>query len=514
MENSRVRNTTINSMVALFSKVIVFIVQFICRTILIKTLGTEYLGVNGLFTNILTMLSFAELGIGSAIIFKLYKPIAENDNEKIKTYIKFYQKAYIYIGTIILGLGMLLIPFLKYIVTDVPSIKENIIFIYILFLVNSSISYFFTYKKSIIIGFQKEYITTIINTAAIVLQNIVQIIVLLLTKNFILYLIIQILATLLDNIVASIKANKMYPYIKEKEYTKISKREEHKIFKDVKALVLYKLGYTISTGTDNIIISTFIGVSQVGLLSNYTMIINAVKSFTSSFFNGFTASIGNLNTINDNRKKESIFYQVFLLSFYVYGLISMCLLILINPFIEIWIGQEYVLNQSICIVLMLDLFLDGIRFTSTTFRNTMGLFQRGKFIPLISSIFNIILSLILVNPLGIFGVLLATVISKSLITLWYDPFMIHRLKFKTSFKKFIKTFIYFIIIIIIDFFVCEGLISLIQMHGILGFIIQAIIVVITTILIFLFTTFKMQEFSEVMKRIKHIIGGRRNGAKS
>ena len=285
MENSRVRNTTINSMVALFSKVIVFIVQFICRTILIKTLGTEYLGVNGLFTNILTMLSFAELGIGSAIIFKLYKPIAENDNEKIKTYIKFYQKAYIYIGTIILGLGMLLIPFLKYIVTDVPSIKENIIFIYILFLVNSSISYFFTYKKSIIIGFQKEYITTILNTAAIVLQNIVQIIVLLLTKNFILYLIIQILATLLDNIVASIKANKMYPYIKEKEYTKISKREEHKIFKDVKALVLYKLGYTISTGTDNIIISTFIGVSQVGLLSNYTMIINAVKSFTSSFFN-------------------------------------------------------------------------------------------------------------------------------------------------------------------------------------------------------------------------------------
>lgn len=512
MENSRVRNTTINSMVAIFSKVIVFVMQFICRTFFIKTLSTEYLGVNGLFTNILTMLSFAELGIGSAIIFKLYKPIAENDKEKIKTYIKFYQKAYTYIGTIILILGIALIPFLKYIVTDIPSIKENITFIYILFLVNSSISYFFTYKKSIIIGFQKEYITTIINTIALLIQNVVQIVVLILTKNFILYLLVQIGATILDNIVASIKADKLYPYIKEKTYTKISKDEEHKIFKDVKALVLYKLGYTISTGTDNIIISSFIGVSQVGLLSNYTMIINAIKSFTSSFFSGFTASIGNLNTIDDNRKKESIFYQVFLLSFYIYGFISICLLMLINPFIEIWLGNEYLLGIDICMVLMLDLFLDGIRFTSTTFRNTMGLFQKGKFVPLISSIFNIILSLILVKPLGIFGVLLATVISKSLIALWYDPLMIHKLKFKTPFRKFIKMFIYFLAIMIIDFLICKGLLSLIQTPGILGFLIKAITVGITTILIFLLTTFKMKEFKGLVDKIKYLIGGKKNEA--
>ena len=172
---SRIKNTTINSTIALTSKVLTFVLQFICRTVFIRVLSTEYLGVNGLFTNILTMLSFAELGIGNAIIFKLYKPIADNDEEKIKTYMKFYQKAYFLIGIIILTIGILIIPFLKYMINDVPDIKENIYFIYVLFLANSTISYFFTYKKSIIIGYQKEYIITLINLVAIIVQNIVQI---------------------------------------------------------------------------------------------------------------------------------------------------------------------------------------------------------------------------------------------------------------------------------------------------------------------------------------------------
>ena len=248
-------------------------------------------------------------------------------------------------------------------------------------------------------------------------------------------------------------------------------------------------------------------------MSNYTTIINAIKGFTNSFFNGFTASIGNLNTINDNKKKESIFYQVFLLSFYVYGVISMCLLVLVNPFIEIWLGQEYMLSKGICIALMLDLFLDGLRFTSATFRNTMGLFQKGKFVPLISSITNIILSLVLVKPLGIFGVLIATVISKSLVALWYDPLMIHRLKFNTPFIKYIITHFYFVVIAIIDFFVCEELISLIPIQGIGGFLLKSILVLSITILIFILATFKMKAFKGLLDKIKYIIGGK-NESKS
>src|SRR5699024_4489473 len=152
--------------------------------------------VNGLFTNILTMLSFAELGIGSAIIYKLYKPIANNDEDKVKTYLNFYKKAYIFVGIVVIAIGIIIIPFLKYIVTDIPTIKENIYYIYILFLLNSSLSYFFTYKKSIIIGYQKEYIITIIDFLMVLIQNILQIVILVITKNYILYLLIQILCTL------------------------------------------------------------------------------------------------------------------------------------------------------------------------------------------------------------------------------------------------------------------------------------------------------------------------------
>ena len=504
-KTSRIKSTTINSTVALGSKILIFVLQFICRTVFIKVLSTEYLGVNGLFTNILTMLSFAELGIGNAIIFKLYKPIAENDQEKIKTYMKFYQKAYVLIGIVILTIGIIIIPFLKYMINDVPDIKENIYFIYVLFLANSTISYFFTYKKSIIIGYQKEYITTIINFVTVVLQNTIQIVILVLTKNYILYLVIQILATFLDNYISSKKANKMYPFIKDKDYEKISKTEEKKIFTDVKSLILYKIGDILSNGTDNIIISTFVGVSEVGLLSNYTTITNAIKTFLSSFFNGFTASVGNLNTTDDNEKKESIFYQILLLSFLIYGFVSVAIILLSNEFITIWLGNDYLLSFSVCFALGFNMYVDGMRFVNYTFRNTMGMFRKGRFIPLISSISNVILSVILVQYIGIFGVLIATGLTRMFIMTVWDPYLLHKYKFNTSCKRYYITYLYYLIVVALDLFACSFIISKVAIGGILGFIIKGIVIMIVSYIIFFIFTFKMKEFTGLKDIVKNII---------
>lgn len=456
---SRIKNTTINSTVAIISKILIFVLQFICRTVFIRILNTEYLGINGLFSNILTILSLAELGIGSAIIFKLYKPIAENDTEKIKTYMKFYQKVYILIGLIISAIGIAIIPFIKYMINDVPDIKENIYVIYILFLANSTIFYFFTYKKSLVISYQKEYIITIINFIVNVIQNIVQIIILLITKSYILYLVIQILSTFLDNYISAKKADKMYPFIKEKEYQKISKSEEKSIFSDVKSLVLYKIGTILSSGTDNIIISTFIGVKEVGLLSNYTTITNSILGFLLSFFNGFTASVGNLNTEEDDEKKESVFYQILLLSFLICGVVSIAIILLSNDFISIWLGNEYILNFSVCFALGFNIYVEGMRFVNYTFRDTMGLFKKGRLIPLISSICNVILSVILVQFWGMFGVLIATGITNLFITTMYDPYIIHKYKFNTSSKRYYLTYLYYLIIFILDLVICSFVIS-------------------------------------------------------
>ena len=503
--SSRIKNTTINSTVAIISKILTFLLQFICRTVFIKVLSTEYLGVNGLFTNILTILSFAELGIGNAIIFKLYKPIAEDNKEKVKTYMKFYQKAYILIGIVILIIGIMIIPFLKYMVNDVPDIKENIYFIYVLFLANSIISYFFTYKKSIIIGYQKEYVTTIINLIVIVIQNIVQIGILITTKNYILYLLIQIIATFLDNFIASKKADKMYPFIKENKYKKISKIEEKNIFTDVKSLILYKIGYILSNGTDNIIISAFVGVSEVGLLSNYTTITTAITTFLSSFFNSFTASVGNLNAGDDKEKKESIFYQILLLSFLIYGFVSIAIILLSNDFISIWLGNDYILDLSICLALGFNMYVDGMRFVNYTFRNTMGLFKKGRFIPLISSISNIVLSVILVQYIGIFGVLIATGLTRLFITTMYDPYLLHKYKFNTSSKRYYLTYLYYLTIAIIDFFVCKIVLSKILVGGILGFIIKGILIMIITYIVFLIFVFKMKEFKELKNILNNLV---------
>lgn len=505
---SRTKNSAINVSIATISKFIYLIMNFVSRTIFIKILGTEYLGINGLFTNILTILSFAELGIGNAIIFKLYKPIADEDSERIKTLLHFYKRAYYLIGIFILTVGIAIIPFLEKIVKDAPNIDESISFIYFLFLLNTSISYFFTHKKSIVIGYQKEYVINLVDLIIKFIQNVLQIIFLYLTHNYIVYLLLQITATIFDNIIVSIVANKMYPYIIEKKYTKLDKKEQKNIFSDVKSLVLYKLGYVLSNGTDNIIISVFLGVTPVGLLSNYTIITTAITTLLSSAFNSITASVGNLNTIKEKQKKESVFYQILLISFYVYGYISIALILLINDFITIWLGENYLLGMSICIALGFNLYIDGMRYVNYTFRNTLGLFKKGRFVPLISSVTNIVLSLILVNYFGMFGVLIATGLTRLIILTWYDPYLIHKNEFRTSSVRYYKVYMYYLIIAILTFIINYYITIHISINCVLGFIIKGVIITFVTVIIFILTTFKIKEFKETKERLINIFNKR------
>ena len=505
MTKSRTKNSAINATVAMISKIIYTVMSFVCRTFFIKTLGTEYLGVNGLFTNILTILSFAELGIGNAIIFKLYKPIAEGNEERVKTLLHFYKTVYFLIGVFILAVGLCVIPFLDVIIKETPNIKENITFIYILFLCNTSISYFFTYKKSIITGYQNEYILSLVNLIATLAMNILQIIFLMVTHNYIIYLLIQISATLLENIVDAIIAGKKYPYINSKNYTKISKEERRGIFNDVKSLFVYKLGYVISNGTDNIIISSFLGVTQVGLLSNYTTITNAITTLLSTSFNSVTASIGNLNTIKEREKKEAVFYQILYISFVIYGYISIAMTILLNKFIFIWLGKDYLLSISISIALGFNLYVDGMRYINYTYRNTLGLFKKGRILPLISSIANIVLSLILVKYIGMFGVLIATGLTRLAILTWYDPYLIHKTEFKTSSKRYYFTYLYYLMIVIITFVINYKIIDILPLNGILGFVLEGIIITIVTAIIFIISTFKLKEVGQLKEKIIKMI---------
>ena len=435
-----IRNVKTGFVVQLVNKVMAFVV----RTIFISCLNTEYLGVNGLFTNVLTILSFAELGIGTAIIFSMYKPVAENDNEKIKTLMALYKKTYNIIGCLVFLLGLLVIPFMSFIVKDVPNIKENITFIYILFLINTASSYFFTYKKSIIIAHQKQSIINNIDSVFYLVKSIIEIIFLVLTKNFIVYLIIQIGGTILENFYLSYVANKMYPYLKEKNVKKLKKDESKKIFNNVKSLVIYKFGGVILGGTDNILISSMISVGAVGIVSNYTLIINSVKSILTSGLNGVVASVGNLNAIGDVKRKEEVYYDLTFVYYIIYSFCSIAFIILLNPFIKIWLGDKYLLAISVSFALGISFFIEGMRQTGFIYRTTLGLFQKAQSTPYIAAITNIVFSILLCKLWGIVGIFIATSIAQLVSYSWIDTHLIYKYEFKKKpFDYYRKSLVYF-----------------------------------------------------------------------
>ena len=478
MTKSRTENAVKNVKTGFIVQFINKLMAFIVRTVFIKCLNSDYLGVNGLFTNVLTILSFAELGIGTAIIFSMYKPVAENDKEKIKSYMNLYKKSYNIIGICVFAIGLLVIPFMDIIVKDAPNIKESIILIYILFLTNTATSYFFTYKKSIIIAHQQQSIINNIDSIFYIIKSIFEILFLIITKNFIVYLIIQIGGTILENFYLSHIANKMYPYLKDKKIKKLSKKESKDIFSNVKSLVIYKFGGVIMNGTDNILISALINVSTVGIVSNYNLIITSVKSILSSALNGVTASVGNLNAIGKKEQKEKTYYDLTFVYYLVYSFCSIAFIILLNPFIKIWLGDNYILNISISIALAVSFFIDGMRQTGFIYRTTLGLFQKAQSTPYIGAITNIVLSIVLCKIFGLVGIFIATSIAQLVSYSWIDTYLIYKYELKKSplqfYKKYLVYFIVFTIELIITLLICK----LVMANNIIGFIIKGIIVVI------------------------------------
>ena len=500
MSESRTKNTIRNVKTGAIVQLVNKIMAFIVRTFFIKMLNTEYLGVNGLFTNILTILSFAELGIGTAIIYNMYKPVAENDKEKIKSLMKLYQKSYNTIGIIVFLLGLCVIPFMNIIVKDAPNIKENLIFIYLLFLFNTASSYFFTYKKSIIYAHQKKSIIDNIDSIFYLAKSVFEIIFLVITKNYIVYLIIQILGTFLENIIISIKANKMYPYLKEKNEKKLSKKESKSIFDNVKSLVVYKFGEVILHGTDNILISSMVNVSTVGLCSNYTLIIQAIQSIVYTSLGGVTASVGNLNASKDTKRKEEIFYQLTFINFIIYSFCTIAFIMLLQPFIELWLGENYLLEMAVVIALSVNFFIDGIRNPGYIFRTTLGLFSKGKITPYIGAIVNIIASIILCKIYGVVGIFIGTIIAQVCSYVWIDPYLIHRYEFKTPFSKYLKKFLMYVLTLTIEIVIALWITSFIENTGIINFILRGFIALLVPNVINIILFHKIEEFKALKEK--------------
>lgn len=416
---------------------VTILVGLVAQRIFINTLGTEYLGINGLFTSIVSMLALAELGLGYAVYYHLYTPLANNDSGKIKSIIGFYKISFRYIAVTVLLLGACLVPFLSVIVGDV-NINESIYVIYILFLADIVFSYLFSYKRAVLYADQNNHIISMVHLGYLIVLNATQIIALIVTKNYYLYLLIKVAMRLTENIVLTFISNNKYPYLKERSIKKLDQSTKSEILKKVRGLAFHKVGAYVILGTDNIIISIFFGITTVGLYSNYYLVIGAITMIVTQVFTAITASVGNLLVKAKSPKSYEVYIKLRFGNFWLATFSSISLLIVMDSFITIWIGEQFLLPFGVLLALTLNLYSTLIRASMGSFKDAAGIFHQDRFVPILESIANIVFSIVLLQMLGLAGVFLGTVCSALILHLYSYPKFVIKPIFKQSYSSYYK----------------------------------------------------------------------------
>lgn len=501
----RTRNSIINFLSGVGTTLTSNLLTFISRTIFIQILGSSYLGVNGLLTNVLSMLSLAELGIGTAINFSLYKPLADKDDEKIATLMMFYKKAYQVIGIIVFIVGLLLMIFLDVFIKD-PGDVEHIKLIFFIYLINTSYSYFMTYKVTLLTADQKAYLLTKVNIFFNFITVIAQIIVLIITHNYILYLLCQMIILFLSRLYINRKVTKLYPVLEMKVSGKLPKEELAIIIKNVKAMMFHKLGDYCINGTDNIIISSFINIAVVGIYSNYNMIISMVNGFIVLFFNSITASMGHLIATESNERKLEIFKIINFIGFWFFGFATIAFYNLLNPFIELWLGKDYLISQNILVIVLFNYYLTGMRVPVHTVKAAAGLYDEDKYTPLIQSFVNLSISIILVQKWGLAGVFMGTLVSSIVLPCWQRPYIIYKYVFKKSpFEYYTRYLVYLSVVIITTLGISWMCNTYLIDITYISFLIRMIICTVIPNIVFILLFGKTAEFKYLFSMMKKMI---------
>ncbi len=448
----RSEKSVINSFSGFLQSLISILIGFIAQKIFLNILGQEYLGLNGLFNNIISMLSIAELGIGSAIIYNLYKPIYEKDKETLKSLMSFYKKVYRIIALVIFLLGLLIIPFLSTIVGE-NQIQDNINIIFVLFLIDVVCSYLLTYKRSILQADQNNYYINFVHIGYLIGMNVLQIIILVFTKNYYLYLIIKIIFRLLENIVLNLIVNIKYTYLKEKNIKKIDKNILNDIKLKIKGIIYHKFATFFVSGTDNILISYFFNVGVVGIYSSYYMIINSVNTLFSQVIVSVTSSVGNLLVSDDKSKKYSIYKKIRFFNVWLAIFSAVSIFVIMDSFITIWLGKQYLMSIGILLVLVINYYFQSTRSCFNVFQDAAGIYYEDRFVPLMESVANILFSIIFVKLFGLIGIFLGTIASQLILHFYsFYYFVYHRL-FSKGYKEYLHEFFNYFVI----FLLCLGL---------------------------------------------------------
>ena len=501
----RTVNSIKNIYITIITQIIITLLGFISRKVFLDSLGTEYLGVNGLLTNVLSMLSLVEGGIGLSITYNLYKPLAENNEKKIIALVQLYKKLYGILAIAIFILSLSLYPFLGYLMKE----DSNVSFIgviYFIFVMKNMISYLNAHKWSLINADQKGYVLAKYNLIFNIITTISKIVVLLVTNNYILYLIIEACIFIIQNLWNGKVVNERYPYVKTKEKYRVDDNTKQNLITNVKALFLHNIGTYCVFGTDNLLISAFISLRAVGLYSNYTMIIDQLSSLLTPVVNGIGASVGHLIATESKEKTYEIFKVVNLVNFWIYSFAAIFLFNLLEPFINWWLGDGLLLGNLTFWVILINFYIKGMRGPINTFKSKAGIFSPDRFFPLYESVINLGLSFVLVKYFGLAGIFMGTTISSLLVPVWTQSKIAYNSVFNKSVLIYFKTYICFIGLTLLTggatTLTCN---LLVPWSGFFALVVKGLICVVVINLIYLMIFFRTKEFQYLWKIFKPMV---------
>ncbi len=481
------------------------VLQFILRTVFIKLLSEEYLGLNGLFSNIFNFLNLAELGIGTAIVYSMYKPIAENDVEKIKSLQSYYKKFYLIISSIVAGVGLVITPFIPYLMNGGTTVQINIYILYLMYLVNTVLGYYSAHKRSLLFAYQRNDVENKIKTICIAVMTILQIVTLILFKNYYAYFAITLVFTFIEGLLVNIIAKKMYPEIegKAEPLDSLTKKE---ITKNVSALSMHKIGGLVVFSTDNILISSLFGVAVLGVYSNYNLIITSLSSIFGVLINALTASIGNLICSQSTEYNYNRYKQINIIFFYLCSFCTVCLICLFQPFMLFWTKKEsLMLDWSTVILIIISFYCTRMREGVGAYKNAAGLYWQDRWKPVAEAIINFIISIVLGLLIGINGIFIGTILSTLLAPFWVEPKVLYKYYFNRSPKFYFIKYALNTIIMVVVAFICYLICGLIPDGG-FGYLVLkfAICIVLSNLLLFpLYLSFK--EFREIIMIVKRLL---------
>ena len=501
MPDGRLKNSIRNTISGVASRVITIFFPFIIRTVIIKKIGMDYAGLNGLFSSVLMMLSIGELGFGSALVYSMYKPIAEADDEKVCALLNFYKKVYRIVGCVILTLGLALLPFIRSFINGEVPADINVYVLYLVFLLNTVIGYFaFAYKSALLTASQRVDISNKIIIYVNLAMYLAQFAVLWILRNYMAYVILSPIFTVITNIVQSIVVDKVYPQYKCRG--SLEKDELKDIYKNVFALIGEKIGATVWLSTDTIVISATLGLAAVACYNNYYTIISAVRSLVMVIFDSIRPSVGNSMVNESLEKNYNDFNKISSLFVWISGFCSISMICLFQPFMRIWVGEEYLLSTAT--VIMFGVYFFGWKMLDVLvlYRDAAGMWLYGKSRPYVVSILNIIGDIILVHFFGLDGVVFATLFTSVCMSYPWLLGVLFKRYFKGKPWDYLKRLGIQCLVVatagLLTYFICY---RVIVGYSFAKFVIRTAVCAVVPNLIFLFTIGRNKDVHELILKI-------------